>query len=292
MRTGKVGSSRRRRFVPRDSPWESRRLLATDFQVSWLGQTSSMDLTGPDAGVGPDGYLDDGIANVITTKDPGLVVQSVQISLIGSPNPRWESAPNLDGSSNAELIDVSSASPAGRTTSSLQPLRPISGQNALKSGQGQQLEVNVSYTDKGNGASIDSLIVSVGSSDPAAVTPPVRARPGLLEWLHGELGRSGRGSRRRESSRRHRGADPPVLGAVLSDQVANGKYPSLFVLRRAGSVEPIERGPGSRQSGSTADLAFAPIASEACATLTLRLDFGAPFGQQAAQFLGGACDPG
>ena len=288
LRTGNVGQSRRRRFVPRALPLESRRLLATNFQVSWLGQTSSMDLTGPDAGVGPDGYLDDEIQ--LTTKNAGLVVQSVQISLIGSPNPRWESAPNLDGSSNAELIDVSGTS--GRTYNVFFNPFDLSGQNALKSGQGQQLEVNVSYTDNGNGASTDNLIVSVGSSNPAAMTP--LSAPGPVSW-NGFTASWGGQDAAADGGRVHvaiAGLTRPILGAVLSDQVANGKYPSYWSYGTLAPSSPSSGALALSQSGSTADLAFAPIASEASATLTLRLDFGAPYGQQAAQFLGGACDPG
>ena len=46
------------------------------------------------------------------------------------------------------------------------------------------------------------------------------------------------------------------------------------------------------QTGATADIAFAPLDTEAGRTLTLRLDFGPSYGQQAVQFLGKSCDPG
>ncbi len=100
--------SRRRRFVPDAIRLESRWLLTNNFQYQWLGQTANMDLTGPAAAVGPDGIVDDEIQ--LTAATANLAIDSVQISLIGSPNPRWESAPDLDGYSNAEVIDVSGAS--------------------------------------------------------------------------------------------------------------------------------------------------------------------------------------
>ena len=134
-----------RAVLPRGLRLESRRLLATSFQASWLGQTANTDLTGPDAGVGPDGYVDDQIQ--LTAANTSLAIQSVQIRVSGGPNPRWESAPDLDGYSNAEVIDVSGAS--GKTYNLFFNPFDVSGQNSLKTEKGQQLAVNVYYSGPG-----------------------------------------------------------------------------------------------------------------------------------------------
>src|SRR5208337_4800671 len=76
----------------------------------------------------------------------------------------------------------------------------------------------------------------------------------------------------------------PILGAVLSDQVANNSYPSCWTYGTLASSSPPSGALYVTQTGTTADIAFAPLDTEAGATLTLRLDFGS-YGQQAAQFL-------
>src|SRR5271166_1825994 len=141
---GTVKHSRKRRFVPVALRLELRRLLTTpNFQPTWLGQTANMDLTGPSAAVGPDGIVDDEIQ--LTAPNPNLTISSVQISLDGSPNPRWESAPDLDGYSNAEVIDVSGSS--GKTYDVFFNPFGLSGPS-LQTGLNQQLSVNVYYTDQ------------------------------------------------------------------------------------------------------------------------------------------------
>ncbi len=194
--------ARRRRFVPCGLRLESRRLLTTNFQAVWLGQTANMDLTGPDAGVGPDGYVDDEIQ--LTAANAGLAIQSVQISLIGSTNPRWESAPDLDGYSNAEVIDVSGSS--GKTYNVFFNPFGLSGPK-LQTGQNQQLAVNVYYSDQ-NGQQHRQPHCSGWLQRSHKNHHPDRACVDYLEWFHGKLERTGHGSKWREGPRFRFGADP------------------------------------------------------------------------------------
>src|SRR5271166_278385 len=286
---GTVKHSRKRRFVPVALRLESRRLLTTpNFQPTWLGQTANMDLTGPSAAVGPDGYVDDEIQ--LRAANANLTIDSVQISLYGSPNsnPRWESAPDLDGYSNAEVIDVSGSS--GKTYDVFFNPFGVSGPS-LQTGQGQQLSVNVYYTDQSGNRYTENLTVPVGSSNPTLTT--TLAAPVSITWDGFTASWSGQDSAQ-NGGKVHVAiarVSHPILGAVLSDQMANNSYPSYWTYGTLASSSPPSGALSVTQTGATADIAFAPLNTEAGATLTLRLDFGS-YGQQAAQFLGESCDPG
>ena len=245
-----------------------------------------MDLTGPSAAVGPDGFVDDEIQ--LTAPNANLTIDSAQISLIGSPNPRWESAPDLDGYSNAEVIDVSGSS--GKTYNVFFNPFGLSGPS-LQTGQGQQLSVNVYYNDQSGNQYTDNLTVPVGSSDPTKTT--TLSAPASITWNGFTASWSGQDTAQ-NGGKVHvavSGLTHPILGAVLSDQFANNSSPSYWTYGTLGSSSPPSGALYVTQTGATADIAFAPLATEAGATLTLRLDFGS-YGQQAAQFLGESCDPG
>jgi len=244
-----------------------------------------MDLTGPTAAVGPDGTVDDEIQ--LTSSSSNYAISYVEIALNGYTNPRWESSPDLDGYSNAEVIDVTGGSgkaydvyfnPTGQSGPSLQ------------TGQNQQLTVNVYYVDQNNNKYTDTLSVAVGSSNPGDTT--TLAAPTSITWngftaswqnqtsdglVHINLANLPQGQ--------------TIQGAFLSDQVANGNYGSDWYY---GTLTPTSQSgiPGQQlHSISSAALTFYPDTNEAGATLTLRLDFGS-YGQEATQFLGGYCDPG
>ena len=83
--------------------------------------------------------------------------------------------------------------------------------------------------------------------------------------------------RRRKGPRRHRGADALHPGGRALRSGCQRQVPApTGPTARWLSSSPSSGALTLTQSGSTADLSFAPIASEASATLTLRLDFGAP----------------
>ena len=246
-----------------------------------------MDLTGPSAAVGPDGVVDDEIQ--LTAASANLTIDSVQISLNGFTSPRWESAPDLDGYSNAEVIDVSGSS--GKTYDVFFNPFGLSGPS-LQTGQGQQLSVNVHYNDQSGNQYTDNLTVPVGSSDPTLTT--TLAPPAAITWNGFTASWSGQDTAQ-NGGKVHvavSGLAHPILGAVLSDQVANNGYPSYWTYGTLASSSPPSGALYVTQTGATADIAFAPLDTEAGRTLTLRLDFGPSYGQQAAQFLGESCDPG
>ncbi len=248
-----------------------------------MGQTANMDLTGPTAAVGPDGIVDDEIQ--LSAVNASLTISEVKILLNGYTTPRWESAPDLDGYSNAEVIDVSSGT--GKTYEIFLDPTGQSGPS-LQTGLGQQLTVDVYYTDQNGNPGTDTLSVAVGSSNPAetaTLTAPIPITwNGFTASWEGqqsdgavEIGVSG--------------LKYPIVRAVLSDQVANNEYSSYWSYGTLAASSPSSKALTVNQAGSTAALDFDPLANEAGATLTLRLDFGS-HGQQAAQFLGGTCDPG
>ena len=255
-----------------------------------------MDLTGPSAAVGPDGFVDDEIQ--LTAANANLTIDSVQISLYGSPNsnPRWESVPDLDGYSNAEVIDVSGApGTSGKTYNVFFNPFGTSGpslQTAVQGQQPQQLSVNVYYNDQSGNRYTDNLTVPVGSSNPTLTT--TLAPPAAITWNGFTASWSGQDTAQ-NGGKVHvavSGLTYPILGAVLSDQFANNSSPSYWTYGTLASSSPPSGALYVTQTGATADIAFAPLDTEAGATLTLRLDFGSSYGQQAAQFLGESCDPG
>jgi hypothetical protein len=274
-----VKNARRRRFVPCALRLESRRLL-TNFQAAWLGQTADMDLTGPTAAVGPDGIVDDEIQ--LTAANANLTISYVEIILNGYTTPRWESAPDLDGYSNAEVIDVSGGS--GKTYDVFFNPTGQSGPS-LVGGQNQQLTVNVYYKDQNNNAYTDSLSVGVATSNPTETT--TLSAPTTITWngfTASWAGQQSGGAVEVAVS----GLAHTIVGAVLSDQAANNNYGSYWSYGTlSASGQPLT----VSQTGNNATLSFNPVTNEAGATMTLRLDFGS-YGQQAAQFLGGSCDPG
>ncbi len=278
---------RRRRFVPRALRLEPRRLLA-NFSAAWLGQTANMDLTGPTAAVGPDGTVDDEIQ--LTTPSTNFAISYVQMTLNGYTTPRWESWPDLDGYSNAEVIDVSGAS--GKTYNVFFNPTGQSGPS-LQTGQGQQLTVNVYYHDQSNNNSYsDSLSLAVGASNPGDTT--TLSAPTPITWNGFTASWAGQQSSGVVDINVS-GLSHTIMGAFLSDQVANGKYGSDWYY---GTLTPSSQSgmPGQNlssvaQSGTGATLSFNPDTNEAGSTMTLRLDFGS-YGQQATQFLGGTSDPG
>ena len=194
-----------------------------------------MDLTGPSAAVGPDGIVDDEIA--LTTASTSLSIDSVQISLNGFTSPRWESAPDLDGYSNAQVIDVS-----GATCKAYDVFFNPTGLSgpSLQTGLGQQLSVAVVYNDQSGTSYTDNLTVPVGSSDPTATAR--LSMPASITWngFTAELGRTGTA----DGGDVHvvvSGLTHPILGAMLSDQFANNNYGSYWTYGTLASSTP-ERG--------------------------------------------------
>ena len=238
-----------------------------------------MDLTGPSAAVGPDGVVDDEIQ--LTAASANLTIDSVQISLNGFTSPRWESAPDLDGYSNAEVIDVSGSS--GKTYDVFFNPFGLSGPS-LQTGQGQQLSVNVHYNDQSGNQYTDNLTVPVGSSDPTLTT--TLAPPAAITWNGFTASWSGQDTAQ-NGGKVHvavSGLAHPILGAVLSDQVANNDYPSYWTYGTLASSSPPSGALYVTQTGATADIAFAPLDTEAGRTLTLRLDFGPPMASRPPSF--------
>ena len=162
---------------------------------------------------------------------------------------------------------------------------------SLQTGQGQQLSVNVYYNDQSGNQYTDNLTVPVGSSDPTLTT--TLSAPASITWNGFTASWSGQDTAQ-NGGKVHvavSGLTHPILGAVLSDQFANNSSPSYWTYGTLASSSPPSGALYVTQTGATADIAFAPLDTEAGATLTLRLDFGS-YGQQAAQFLGESCDPG
>ena len=270
-------NARRRRFVPRAFPLESRTLLSTTgpFQYNWLGQQANEDLTGPTAAVGPDGIVDDEIQ--LTGTDPTLKIDYVQINLNGYTTPCWESYPDLDGYSNAEVIDVSGSS--GKTYNLF--FNPVGQSGPSLNGQSQTLTLNIYYYQSGGSTLCNqSLSVPVGSSNPADTI--TLSAPTSVTWNGFTASWGGQQSSGLVNINVS-GLSYPILGAFLSNQTYNyWSYGTLF-----SSGQQLS----SSQNGSTATISFPPDTNEAGGTMTLRLDFGS-YGQQATQFLGGYCDPG
>ena len=239
-----------------------------------------MDLTGPSAAVGPDGFVDDEIR--LTAANANLTIDSVQISLYGSPNsnPRWESAPDLDGYSNAEVIDVSGS--AGKTYDVF--FNPFGTSGPPLTGQSQQLSVNVHYNDQSGNQYTDNLTVPVGSSNPTLTT--TLSAPASITWNGFTASWSGQDTAQ-NGGKVHvavSGLTHPILGAVLSDQFANNSSPSYWTYGTLASSSPPSGALYVTQTGATADIAFAPLDTEAGRTLTLRLDFGPPMASRPPSF--------
>jgi len=209
----------------------------------------------------------------LTTTNASLTISYVKINLNGYTTPSWESSPDLDGYSNAEVIDVSGAS--GKTYNVF--FNPI-GQSgpSLQTGQQQQLTVNVYY----NGYD-DSLSVPVGSSNPGDTT--TLSAPTSIAW-NGFSASWGEQQSTGLVQINVSGLSQSIVGAFLSNQTYN--YWSSGTLYSSG-----QQLSSVSQNGSTATISFSPDTNKAGGTMTLRLDFGS-YGQQATQFAGGYCDLG
>jgi hypothetical protein len=272
----------RRRFVPRALELESRRLLSY-FAGSWQGQNANLDLCGPDAGVGADGYVDDEIQLSSTTA--GKTISYVRMWIDGNSGaPLWESSPNADANSNAEMINVT----GGSGTTYYVYFNPfgLSGPK-VTTGLGQKIDVTIYYPD--NTSETDQ--VTVGTSNPNLTT--TLSAPASITWNGFSASWNGQDSAQ-NGGKVHISLSGlgthTIYGAVLSDQVESPNYASFWSYGSLASA-----GGGTltvNQNGNTADIAFPPIHTEASATLTLRLDWGSSYPQQAVQLPGQACDPG
>jgi hypothetical protein len=279
----------RRRFVPRAVQLESRLLLTNNFQEpTWLGQTANMDLAGPGVAVGPGSYVNDEIQ--LTTTDAIQSVPSVTITLNPNTTPSWASFPDQGGYTNAEVVDVSGSS--GKTYDVF--FNPFASSGVtLTGGTGQTLAITVTYNDPSGGHTDTfggSSSVPVTSSNPsllATLTAPTSVTWNSFTAAWGHQDPAPTGLVHISVS----GLSHTIVGAVLSDQVANNQDPSYWVYGTLTSQGVPSGSLTVTQNGATADVAFPPLDSEAGATMTLRLDFGS-YGQQAAQVLGQTCDPG
>ncbi len=206
----------------------------------------------------------------------------------GFTSPRWESAPDLDGYSNTEVIDVSGVT--GKAYDVFFNPTGLSGPS-LQTGLEQKLSVTVVCNNQSGNSYTDNLTVPVGSSDPAESA--TLSTPASITW-NGFTASWGGQDTAQNGGDVHvvvSGLSHPILGAMLSDQYANGNYGSCWAYGTLASSSPPSGVLSLIQTGETANIAFAPLDTEAGVTLTLRLDLGT-YGQEATQFLGGSCDPG
>ena len=79
----------------------SLRMPGAAVQVSWIGQQEGVDLTGPDAGVGPDGVVDD---EVVLSNLSNFPINYVTITGPAGSGLAWETSPNPDGYAHAEMF--------------------------------------------------------------------------------------------------------------------------------------------------------------------------------------------
>jgi hypothetical protein len=153
---------------------------------------------------------------------------------------------------------------------------------SLVGGTGQQLSVNLYYTNNQPGQHVDNLSVAVASSNPGEKT--TLAAPTSITW-NGFTASWGNQQSTGAVYVNVSGVPPyTIQGAFLSNQAYN--YWSCGSLQSSGQPLTLVS-----QNGTNATLSFSPDTNEAGDTLTLRLDFGS-YGQQATQFLGGYSDPG
>ncbi|WP_406696052.1 hypothetical protein V5E97_34165 [Singulisphaera sp. Ch08] len=245
--------------------------------VQWVGQ-DGQDLTGPGAGVGPDGIQD--IRLALTNLSSRVGVASLNVRAASGAG--WSFGTNPGSLSNAEFRKRMS-----------DPTKADLYFNPIPGLSGQVLTLTVVYTD----GKSDEMTVVAGSSDPGLRIPS--QVPAVVTW--GTIGAGWVGQD---------GFNPLALGdvhvavsglpagrsvvsATLSDE-ARSNWGFQANPGSSGWVDPFARRLTFQRSttdASRADIGFSPIRDETGSTMTLRvvLDDGS---MHAVQFAGGAVNLG
>jgi len=260
------------------------RMPGAAVQVSWNGQQEGVDLTGPDAGVGPDGIVDD---EVVLSNLSDFPINYVTITGPAGSGLAWESNLNPDGYAHAEMFR-----PQNSTTANVyfDPYVIKSDGTRVDLLNSQSLTVTVHYNifNIDEQDTFSNLSLTGATTDPNRAVPPAPPPPTLasvsgvrVTWL-GQDGQNLTGSE---------GDVHIALTGLPSGKTMTG----VELSDPARSSWTLSNGLAYQQSSpsdsTTADVGFQPTRNEAGAAMVLRITYSD--GSMAViPFTGGSCDVG
>ena len=151
------------------------RMPGAAVQVSWNGQQEGVDLTGPDAGVGPDGIVDD---EVVLSNLSDFPINYVTITGPAGSGLAWESNLNPDGYAHAEMFR-----PQNSTTANVyfDPYVIKSDGTRVDLLNSQSLTVTVHYNifNIDEQDTFSNLSLTGATTDPNRAVPPAPPPPTL-----------------------------------------------------------------------------------------------------------------
>ena len=232
-------------------------VAGTRVDATWSGQLG-LDLTGPDAGVGPDGLVDVQLA--LSNLIPGLGIVSIDVATASGL--KWSYGQNPGRNANAELVRA-----GNQSTTAYLYLNPADGM------ANQELTVSVRYSNgKTNQTTLLAGIPDLSYHTNQSEAPGIQW--GLIsgQW-NGQDGLDLTGTGDVHISL----AGLPVDRSVISVTLTNVTSTSWIYLSGGGSptsVDPYARELAFRRATtdlSRADLTFQPMRNESGSALTLRL---------------------
>ena len=153
------------------------RMPGAAVQVSWNGQQEGVDLTGPDAAVGPDGILDD---EVVLSNLSNFPINYVTIMGPEGSGLAWESNLNPDGFAHAEMFRA----PNDSTTAKVyfNPFVIKSDGTRVDLLNSQSLTVTVHYNIFNNDEqdTFSNLSLTGATTDPNRAVPQAPPSPTLV----------------------------------------------------------------------------------------------------------------
>jgi hypothetical protein len=252
------------------------RMPSASIAAQWLGQDGH-DLTGPGPSVGPDGLQDVHLA----LSGLSASVPITTATIVGPGGETWAYGLDPTGDPDAEL--VRNASDPTKADLYFSPKTNLAGGS---------LTITINYAD----GHTDAATLTAGATDPSLAMPAPAPSPiawnGVTAQWSGQDGAGSSTPGMAHVAVSGLPAGRSIVAAALTDGVAGSwSFASAKNTNVAFTTDPNAAPLTVNQGGTSANLAFAPVRSEAGTPLTLRLllDDGTTV---ATQFPGGAADPG
>src|SRR5271157_5325087 len=261
------------------------RMPGAAVQVSWNGQQEGVDLTGPDAAVGPDGILDD---EVVLSNLSNFPINYVTIMGPEGSGLAWESNLNPDGFAHAEMFRAPNDSTTGKVY--FNPFVIKSDGTRVDLLNSQSLTVTVHYNIFNNDEedTFSNLSLSGVTTDPNRAVPQAPPSPTLVSvngvqvtWL-GQDGLNLTGLQ----GDVHLAVTGLPSGKTMTGVELSDPARSSWTLSNGLAYQQ-----SSPSDSTTADVGFQPTRNEAGAAMVLRITYSD--GSMAViPFTGGSCDVG
>jgi hypothetical protein len=259
-------------------PWAS-------VQVSWNGQQEGVDLTGPNAAVGPDGFVDD---EVVLSNLSNFAINYVTITGPAGTGLAWESSPNPDGYAHAEMFRAPNDSTTAKVYFNPFIIKSDGTRVDLLNSQSLTVTVHYNIFNVDEEDTFSNLSLTGAMTDPNRAVPPASPPPTLdsvsgvqVTWL-GQDGLNLTG-------------EPGDVHIALTGLPSGKTMTGVELSDPARSSWTLSNGLAYQQpsptDSTTADVCFQPTRNEAGAAMVLRITYSD--GSMAViPFTGGSCDVG